>query len=43
MQFIEETMSQIRETDKGGLLIIDSIYTLINSCFEHFGIESDYL
>ena len=36
-------MNQIKETDKGGLLVIDSVYTLMNSCFEHFGIENDNL
>lgn len=36
-------MNQIRESNRGGLLVVDSVYTLMNSCFEHFGIENDNL
>lgn len=43
MQFVDEIMNQIKESGRGGLLIIDSIYGLMNSCFEHFNIEHDNL
>lgn len=43
MLFIEEAMAQIRSSDNGGLLIIDSVYGLMNSCFEQHNIERDNL
>lgn len=36
-------MNQIKETGRGGLLIIDSVYGLMNACFENFNIEHDNL
>ena len=43
MQFIEEVLAQIKQSEKHGLLIIDSVYSFMNSCFENFNIEHDNL
>jgi hypothetical protein len=40
-QFIEETLAQIKQTERGGLLIIDSIYSFINAYIEGLGAEGD--
>lgn len=39
--FIEETMAIIKAKGRGGLLVIDSIHTFVNSLLENTGIEND--
>jgi len=39
--FMEESMKKIKENGKGGLLVIDSIHTLIMSCIESLNIDND--
>ena len=43
MQFIEDVLGIINQTGKGGLLVIDSIYSFMNYYFENLGIEHDNL
>ena len=43
MQFIEEVLEQIKRSERGGLLIIDSIYSFMNACFESCNIDHDNL
>jgi hypothetical protein len=38
---MEESMKKIKENGKGGLLVIDSIHTLIMSCIESLNIDND--
>jgi hypothetical protein len=42
MNFIDYFFREIEKSKKGGLLVIDNIYALVNASFNYFKIESAY-
>jgi hypothetical protein len=42
IDFIEDIFKQIQKSKRGGLIVIDNIYSLISSSFTHFRIDDSY-
>jgi adenylate kinase family enzyme len=42
IDFLEDVFKEIQKSKKGGLIVIDNIYSLISSSFTHFKIYDSF-